>query len=395
MVTLPTLPELRAIEEAHRAAQARLGIAGAYLALQAWTEVSPTTPEVNADAWLTRSLSMIRAIQLKSSRLAKAYYQLARAVEVGRTLGVPEYSDDPKAITMGGLRKQYLNLLVEIAQIDDPEVDNSNSTDERDEDEEAFERALREADTTDLQSNNKAQRLADVDLDSYIQDWAEKADYDTDDEPVPVDTFKWRERGLTKERLREIFAEELSEAARVQAEKVARLERDDNLKPSQFTAKARAAHEASGNIGAGKVDEFGIRAGREVIGEGISRDRLVQQIARGTSGNPCAFCAMLASRGWVNRSNAGPGFDTDGGNDIVRVHENCHCFPLVRWVMRPDSDLPELSAYYKKMWPIVTKGKSYQTLPDGKVKNNALNAWRRWMNAERRKDREALASQSA
>ena len=37
----PRDTEVRAIEEAHRAAQARLGVAGAYLAMAEWGSVSP------------------------------------------------------------------------------------------------------------------------------------------------------------------------------------------------------------------------------------------------------------------------------------------------------------------------------------------------------------------
>jgi hypothetical protein len=98
--SLPTNPEILAIEEAHRAAQARLGIAGAYLAIRDWEGVSVTAATQTSDAWLTRSLQMIRAIQRKSTRLAKAYYQLARAIETGYTLGLPEYSPDPQAVTV-------------------------------------------------------------------------------------------------------------------------------------------------------------------------------------------------------------------------------------------------------------------------------------------------------
>ena len=344
---------------------------------------------MNADAWLTRSLSTIRAIRSKSSRLAKSYYQLARAIEIGRTLGVPEYSDDPNAITMGGLRKQYLDLLVAIAQLDQVESPSSTNVDE---DEGGFESSLKRSDVTGQDANGKSQMLSDVDLDSYIEDWVETADYDTDPTPVPVDEFEWKDRTLTLETLRELFAEEISAGARAQAEKVERLKRDTELRAAAFDRKAREEHERSGNVGAGKVDELGVRAGREVVRQGITGDRRVQMIARGTGPRPCAFCAMLSSRGWVYRSEAAAGFSTNGGNDVEKYHPNCHCFPLVRWVTRPDGDLPELSAYFKEMWPKVTRGKSYQTLPDGKVKNNALNAWRRWLYAERKKELDAQRS---
>jgi hypothetical protein len=136
------------------------------------------------------------------------------------------------------------------------------------------------------------------------------------------------------------------------------------------------SHTAAGSVGAGTVDAIGMEGGRQVIDTALRSDRKVKMIARGTSSNPCAFCAMLASRGFVfagATSGVGEATDFTVGDDIKRYHTNCHCFPIVKFTT--ESKLPELNQYFKEQWPIVTEG--YSGL-------DALNAWRRWIYAKRR-----------
>ena len=377
------------IEEAHRAAQARLGIAGAYLALREWNGVSPTAPLATSGTWLLRSLKIIRALRRKSTRLAVAYYQLARAIETGYTLGLPEYSEDPKAVTMGGLRKQYLNLLTEIAQIEQPEsaeVVIPNSTKNRDE--EWLERELQDADNAGRESNPKADLLKNLDLESYIEDLIEDSEYDTDDDPVEVDPYEWEEDVFTDEELEAIYTEQLQKNAAGQEEKAKKVKRTgetDQL--DRLIAGLEEDHAKAGSTGAGQVDAAGMNAGRQVLSNAYKRDRRVQMIARGTGPNPCAFCAMLASRGFVYRDTKTAGFNTNGGNDVEKYHPNCHCFPVVRWADIPDPTAPGRSEFYKANWRDVTKDFAWEALEGGKGRNHAYNAWRRWLNAERKAGR--------
>ena len=83
--------EARAIEEAHRAAQARVGVAGAYLAMAEWGSVNSLNASASGASWVARSLRMIVALRRKSSRLAASYVRLVRALETGYTLGYPEW----------------------------------------------------------------------------------------------------------------------------------------------------------------------------------------------------------------------------------------------------------------------------------------------------------------
>jgi hypothetical protein len=391
---LPTQPEVLAIEEAHRAAQARLGIAGALLALRDWNGVSVSATVATGDAWLSRSLQMIRAINRKSMRLAKAYYQVARALETGYTLGVPEYSSDPKAVTMGGLRKQYLDLLLEVADLGKPAT--SRIVTETDPDERWLEQELENAEGQ-APNENATITFANTEIDSYIQDMLDAADSKEhpDNEPIPVDTFDWQVPDLTLEDIRNVFAEELTAAADERAAKIAKLREDETLTAKQAFDKADKLHEAAGVVNAGLVDQAGIDAGRDLINYAAGKDRRVMMWARGTGPNPCAFCAMLASRGFAYTSKA-RAMTTKGGvneaspfggAEVRSYHPNCHCYPVIRWVDIPDPTAPGRNAHYEALWKAEIRDKR---IPARGTKNDTLNHWRRIIAKERRDTLDAI-----
>jgi len=68
----------------------------------------------------------------------------------------------------------------------------------------------------------------------------------------------------------------------------------------------------------GAASRLAINGGRDTIVATIKADRHSVGWFRTTSGNPCAFCAMIASRGAVYKSEATAEF---------RPHDHCHCEP--------------------------------------------------------------------
>ena len=382
VVPLATKAEVLAIEEAHRAAQARLGIAGAYLALRGWEAVSVTVPVASADAWLTRSLQMINAIRRKSGRLAKAYYQLARALETGYTLGYPEFSTDPSQITMGGLRKQYLDLLLEVADLDRPRSDERATSVKvtTDIDEIWLQDELVASEGQPVNRGGVTEvNLSDTTLDTYIDDLLEATESASDDDLVEVDEYDgWEDDALTPEELRELYEEDLLAAARQREALIARLQASEEVTAKQAFAKAQKVHDAAGSVSAGLVDQAGIDAGRELIDRVSTEDRRVMMWARATGPNPCAFCSMLASRGFAytskNRAGASKSF-----------HPNCHCYPICRWDQASDT-APERTQHYMDLWKSEMKGKPVEQRG---TDNDTLNKWRRIIAAERRAEREA------
>jgi hypothetical protein len=391
VVPVASPEEVRAVEEAHRAAQAYLGITGAYLALRDWESVSPTAAAATSAGWLSRSLRMINGIRRVSRRLAIAYYQLARALESGRTLGLPETSDDPDAVTMGGLRKQYLDLLLEVAAL------GNESTDRDDPDERFLADRAREVPAepgVERARGTNAPIPPPRVLDPRIQDWLDEQG-DDDESPVAVDEYDWGE-DLTLEQVERAFGPELrKEAIDVQENKAQRELRNEEKTPAAAVRAIEKEHDLSGSRGAGKVDQFGIEAGRRAIIQAVPRDALVKVVARGTGPDPCAFCAMLASRGFVYSSDnlrtsrpttrtgraarevieAGRIADPDFADDGFRkYHPNCHCYPIIGWRKK---ELPPLNAFFQQAWKDEVADKGYTGV-------DALNAWRRWINRRRR-----------
>ena len=134
-------------------------------------------------------------------------------------------------------------------------------------------------------------------------------------------------------------------------------------------------------------------ASRQVLNGGrstslalVQTDRAALGWVRITDGNPCAFCAMLASRGvtWgpyakssfqkANEKFSGKEFDAqyDGdpriiGRGQVKVHDHCAC---------------GIALIFRRDDPLLDQGKQYRQLWDRYIKNqysgrDAINAWRR------------------
>lgn len=392
----PKEAEVHAIEAAHRAAQARLGVSGAYLAMAEWGSVNPLNTSATGAYWVARSLRMINAIRRKSTRLAVSYIRLVRALETGYTLGWPEYADDPDTLTMGDLRTQFRDLLLEIATVT---TEPSASTDA---DEKWFESEIRRLDENAVPRPDRIV-MADTNIDTQIQDWLDKS-LGNDGDSVEIEEFDWGPE-LTPDDIQELFEKKLNNDIVKSAEERARaLKRDEaNARIAAYRKKLQESHDTAGSIGGGYVDHYGISAGRQVTERVVRRDKRVKVFARGCRPNACAFCAMLAASGWYYKDKTGALFTskttTRNGNDVSdemneaspemdsglrRFHKNCKCFVIVRYIDVPQ--LPEQNAYFQTQWPEVTKGLHYTTDPKTKKgTNNALNAWRYWLNQERRK----------
>lgn len=363
---MATPSEVLAVEQLHQAAQARLGLAAAYMSLVEWDTVSSFNAATTSTAWLVRSLRAITAIRKMSRRLAISYYQLNRALETGRTLGVPEGSTSDN-VTLGDLRENFRNNALDVAAL--PSTDTPSS----DPDIRWFENTLEELDSRGVE-NARSIRLADVPVDPLIQNLLDVEGSD-DSKSIRVDQFDWVS-GMTLDDVEKIFRDVLrKQAVDHMDDAVKTIRSDEDLTPDLAIGKIEVAHASAGSIGSGLVDAIGMDGGREVIADAIQRDRLVKVVARGTSSDPCAFCAMLASRGFVYKGEASAGV---GGDEIERFHVNCHCFPIVRFVR--SSELPELNRYFQEMWAEVTRGYSG---------NEARKAWRRWIEAQRRANPEA------
>jgi hypothetical protein len=105
---------------------------------------------------------------------------------------------------------------------------------------------------------------------------------------------------------------------------------------------------------------------RQAVLESVKADAEAVAWMRVTSANPCAFCAMLASRGAVYRSEKTAGF---------QAHSHCACVaaPVFSHIV---ASATHHNPLYDQ-WKQVTKGKS------GK---DALRAWRQHWDAQQGRD---------
>lgn len=363
---MATAEEVRAVEQLHQAAQARLGFAAAFIALAQWQNVSQLNPGDTSSSWLANSLKVIVAIRKLSRQLAVAHYQLVRALETGRTLGVPEGSPaSTTSTTLGSLRKNFRDAALDIAALPSPRT-RSDDPDIR-----WFEEQLA---ATPPDAVPDAIHLDDVEVDPLIQKLLDREGSDGSVN-VTIDRYKWPDDWTTEE-VDDAFRNLLRKQVKDAADKVKDLRSSPDLSPDKALKGIEEAHAVQGSIGSGTVDAAGMDAGRDAVRNAIKNDRLVLAVARGTGPDPCGFCSMLASRGFVFKSEATAGVGDD--DTIVKYHIHCHCFPIFKFVKV--SELPPLSQYFKEMWPVVTAGYSGR---------EARKAWRRWIYAQRKANPDA------
>lgn len=100
----------------------------------------------------------------------------------------------------------------------------------------------------------------------------------------------------------------------------------------------RAADVARTRV-AGTAFRHVLEGGRSTISDSIEADRQAHGYARATSGSPCHFCAMIASRGPVFK---------DEGSGAFQAHDHCSC--TLEPVYRRDAAWPAGSQRYRELW---------------------------------------------
>jgi ADP-ribosyltransferase exoenzyme len=109
----------------------------------------------------------------------------------------------------------------------------------------------------------------------------------------------------------------------------------------------------------GEASKIVIGGARDTVIAATDGDPLARGWQRVTSGSPCAFCSMLASRGPVYKNAKTSGFEPHG-------HCGCTAEPV----------------YGAASATVVDLGKAFKDATAGKSGKDALNAWRRELNAK-------------
>lgn len=116
------------------------------------------------------------------------------------------------------------------------------------------------------------------------------------------------------------------------------------------------AHRAASTQMIGSATRHVLNGGRSAIVGSVAADRDALGWHRVTGASPCAFCAMLASRGPVFKRQRSAAFD---------AHDHCSC--MTEPVYRADSAWPGRNRQYRDLWNESTQGRNG---------TDALNAFR-------------------
>ncbi|WP_405061889.1 hypothetical protein OG474_09610 [Kribbella sp. NBC_01505] len=108
-------------------------------------------------------------------------------------------------------------------------------------------------------------------------------------------------------------------------------------------ATIEAAMRAAESSTLGAIFRIVADGGRNTIHATTLRDTKALGFARVTDGKPCAFCAMLASRGFVYKSE-----ETAGG----QYHDRCGCFAQPMY--RHDDAVPGRGQEFSDLWSATT-----------------------------------------
>ena len=87
----------------------------------------------------------------------------------------------------------------------------------------------------------------------------------------------------------------------------------------------------------GSVSRLALKGGRDFIEGQVRRDPLALGYSRVTSGEPCAFCSMLASRGPVYKEDTA----------YFRAHDHCSCTAEPCY---PGSEWPGRAREFRRLW---------------------------------------------
>lgn len=120
----------------------------------------------------------------------------------------------------------------------------------------------------------------------------------------------------------------------------------------------------------GSTQYLALEGGRSVMKQSIERDEAATGYARVTDSDPCAWCAMLASRGPVYKSAKTAGDPRKGGN---RYHDHCAC--QVWPAFTNDEPFIGIAEKLYDDWLAATRGRGG---------THAVNAFRRWWESEGR-----------
>ena len=371
----------------YRAAQARMATAAGYLALNEWNSlVNPHSMTASiAGSFMEYLVRVVRAFRGRQMNLARSYLQYIAALEIESPAGEPLFGGDPNRLST--YRDTFLEGVMDAAGMESDEVQYWPA----DNDWDFVLSELRQLDAEGASANAKSIPLSDIDLARHIGEFQDSWEAD---KAVSGVELEWPTDGDNDESHRQYFEDlvkELSSEADKSRDIDDALHRDAPIEEERdrIERKAEETAKIAGNKLAGQVMQATSDAADQLTAWAMNTDRRIRLVARGTSSSPCAFCAMLASRGFAYNSVSSAMTSRTSSGGFKRVHPNCQCYPIIRYV--DVSELPALNQKFKDMWQEAASagGDSMKNfrLALYELNKDAINARRRRLYHERKMTR--------
>jgi hypothetical protein len=312
-------------------------------ALVLWEDIPPTGRASAAASWLNTAIRLVMGRRRHSRELARAYYRLTRALLTGSTVADP-YHPEPERVSLQDLREQFAQLAAA-----GPVRAPAGTTE-----------PVAAGETEDVIGAPGAP--------------SEPSEEDELDRILVEEIEALREE---EERLERAAEEELRTALEALGPK----NLDRKLKDLDLDAPAnevdeqrKAAHKQAGARQAAAASRVAMNGARSTLWTHQERDsKALGYVRVSRTGTPCAWCAMLISRGPVYKSerSATLADNAAGYVDGDKYHDNCNCYavPVFSLEQYAKSSLFRLNREYAQQWPQATQGLS------GK---SAVTAWRRF-----------------
>ena len=388
-------------------AQQRVGLLAIVIMWNLFQSVNPVRATQTYQTWFFQSLRIATAAAYMIQAIALSQYRLARALDAFET-----YSLDGQTgtVPLGVLRQDLIDAVEDAMSLggsgeglpedDDIALFNELVSELREEFAEMAERLIEKEtrsadavrdlaghDTPDRESLERVRDRMDELLDEMLEDPS------TDDGWLIEIVLPPDDVGLDPDEVRRAFEEnrrELEESVRK-----AYIEEIENVLESRFTERykiedayddIRRIADKAGLDAAAYLERLAKERGQAVVERLAAKDNKLLLAARRTGPNPCAFCAMLAARGYVytgttaagssrgNKKRDGSLIDTSQGawdtgvDGVRRYHANCQCSVVYRW---QESDSTEsVSSYLASLYEAAGSRTEFRNLLDRMRREN-------------------------
>jgi hypothetical protein len=313
----------RQLTEAHRQQQldARDNFLAEFLAL--WALLDTDNLDETGQGWVRAVTALIKSYRQLSAEITTAYYWAFRAAELGETgPRIPDLSVPGRAGTVG---TPVEDVTSRPPMAPPPAAPRTG-------------RPPRNAQTRRIERDaRRTRRDAARELERFVDDSGIRWDFDES-----VFERRGRDRS-TRIEIPEIDWEERDRAMEISLNIVGPVGQKSKIKRGKTPQEAR---DASFVESSGVATRHVLTGGRKSLLTLLQRDDRAQRWIRVTDGDPCAFCAMLASRGPVYLSEDSAGF---------KAHDHCAC--TAEPVYHSNAPWPGRADEFRKLWDQYIKGR--------------------------------------